>query len=50
MDCFIARVKTGVLELKEHEASRWLKKSELDSVTWLPADREIIELLKQSNL
>ena len=33
--------------LKEHEAAKWLKKDELDSVKWLPADQTIIELLKQ---
>ena len=47
MDCFLAEVKTGGLVLKEHEAARWLKKDELDSVNWLPADLTLIELLKQ---
>ena len=47
MECFLARVLAGRLVLKEHEAARWLKKNELDSVKWLPADLTIIELLKQ---
>ena len=47
MECFLARVTEGSLVLKEHEAARWLEKSELDSVKWLPADQTIIELLKQ---
>lgn len=47
MDCFLAYVVEGSLVLKEHEAARWLKKNELDSVKWLPADQTIIELLKQ---
>ena len=38
MDCFWAEVKAGHLELKEAEASKWLTKDQLDSVTWLPAD------------
>ena len=46
MDCFLAEVVEGRLELKEHEAARWLHKDELDSVGWLPADRTIIEMLK----
>ncbi len=46
MDCFLAKVVEGRLELKEHEAARWLHREELDSVGWLPADRTIIELLK----
>ena len=47
MECFLARITEGSLVLKEHEAARWLKKNELDSVKWLPADQTIIELLKQ---
>ncbi len=48
MDCFLAKVTEGSLVLKEHEAARWLKKEELDSVNWLPADLTIIELLKST--
>jgi 8-oxo-dGTP diphosphatase len=47
MECFQAFVTEGSLVLKEHEAAKWLKKDELDSVKWLPADQTIIELLKQ---
>lgn len=47
MECFLACITGGSPVLKEHEAARWLKKSELDSVKWLPADQTIIELLKQ---
>ena len=47
MECFFAHVIEGSLVLKEHEAARWLKKNELDSVKWLPADQTIIGLLKQ---
>ena len=47
MDCFLATVAEGNLVLKEHEAARWLKKDELDSVGWLPADQIVIELLKK---
>ena len=47
MECFFAEVREGGLTLKEHEAARWLRKEELDSVGWLPADRTIIEMLKE---
>lgn len=47
MECFLACVTEGRLVLKEHEAARWLRKNELDSVKWLPADQTIIGLLKQ---
>lgn len=46
MHCYFCKVIFGELELKEHEAAKWLKRDELDSVQWLPADKEIIELLK----
>ncbi len=47
MDCYLAYVIEGSPVLKEHEAAMWLKKNELDSVKWLPADQTIIGLLKQ---
>ena len=43
MFCFICKIKSGNLVLKEHEASRWLRKDELRSVDWLPADRELLD-------
>ncbi len=46
MDCFICKVKTGELVLKEHEAAAWLTKEMLDSVDWLPADKGLIEKIK----
>ena len=46
MHCFLCRVESGRLELKEHEAARWLEKEELGSVDWLPADLQIIDKLK----
>lgn len=51
MDCFWCEVKQGNLVLKEHEAAKWLNKTELDSINWLPAD--IIQfgmnMIKQKN-
>lgn len=46
MDCFLAKVNKGRLVLKEAEAARWLTKSELYDVRWLPADLSLIELLE----
>ena len=42
MDCFICKIKSGDLVLKEHEASAWLTKETLYSVDWLPADQRLI--------
>ena len=47
MGCYWCTVISGRLTLKEHEAAKWLRPEELDTVRWLPADREIIRLLKQ---
>ena len=47
MHCYRCRVESGSLTLKEHEAARWLGKAELESVDWLPADQEVINILKQ---
>lgn len=46
MDCFYAKVSSGRLVLKEHEAAKWLSKSEFDNVEWLQADKMIIEIIK----
>ena len=42
MDCFICRIKSGNLVLKDHEAARWLTWETLGSVEWLPADQALI--------
>ena len=47
MDCFWAEVVEGSLVLKEAEAAKWLTKSDLDSVKWLPADLELVEKIKE---
>ena len=49
MDCFYAKVRTGNLVLKEAEASKWLKKDELKTVTWLPADLKLIVELDEKD-
>ena len=46
MHCYLCSLLTDALHLNEHEAARWLAKDELDSVQWLPADWQIIEMLK----
>ena len=47
MACFLCRVVSGGLVLKEHEAAKWLPISEIDTVDWLPADRIAVEMLKK---
>jgi len=47
MDCFLCKVKSGDLVLKEHEAARWLTPTDLDSVNWLPADVAVVEAYRR---
>ena len=49
MNCFLCTVASGKLTLKEHEAAKWLKKENIDSVDWLPADLIVVEKLKKKN-
>ena len=46
MDCFWCEIVKGDLVLKEHEAAKWLTRSQLDEVDWLPADLEHIDKVK----
>lgn len=46
MDCFWAEIVSGEVVLKEHKAAKWLKKDELDSVEWLPADISLIDNIR----
>ena len=50
MQCFWCTIVEGTPVLKEHEAARWLKRDELDNVQWLPADKEVLELIKAEKL
>ena len=47
LHCYLCSLVTEALHLNEHEAARWLANDELDSVKWLPADREVIEKMRR---
>lgn len=48
MHCYLCRIISGEIELREHKSARWLTVEALDSVEWLPADKEVVEKLKTS--
>ncbi len=48
MQCFWAEVISGHLELKEAEAARWLTADAIDSVEWLPADRTLLDKIREA--
>ena len=41
--CYLCRVESGHLTLKEHESARWIGRDEAERLDWLPADRRVIE-------
>ena len=47
MDCFFCSIRSGELVLKEHEAAKWLTVETLDSVDWLPADKGLVEGIRE---
>ena len=46
MHCYWCSILSGNLELKEHEAAKWLAPDELESVNWLPADLILLPFLR----
>lgn len=48
MHCYLCRIISGEIELREHKSARWLTVESLDCVEWLPADMEVIEIINKS--
>lgn len=46
MDCFLCRFTGGEMHLNDHSQGKWLTAATLDTVGWLPADKGLIEKLK----
>lgn len=49
MHCYLCRIISGEIELREHKSARWLTVEALDSVEWLPADIYPVQILKTLN-
>lgn len=45
MLCYVCRVVAGKLRLLEAEDAKWLTRENLNSVNWLPADRDVVRAL-----
>lgn len=45
MHCFKCKLTNSYITLLEHEAAKWLAPDKLQSVKWLPADKDIIDEL-----
>ena len=47
MDCFLCSLASEHMEIREHEAAKWLTKEELETVDWLPADIITVKKLER---
>lgn len=47
MRCYVCTVTSGHLTLLEHMAAKWLTKEHLDDVDWLPADRAVVQWVRE---
>ena len=47
MHCYICSIETGEIVLREHKSARWLTTETLNNVEWLPADKELLEKLRE---
>lgn len=45
MHCYLCSIEAGEIVLREHKSARWLTEELFDSVEWLPADMEVVEML-----
>ena len=45
MHCYLCRVESGEIELREHKSASRLKLEELGCVEWFPADKDVISRL-----
>ena len=50
MHCYLCSVASSEIELREHKSAQWLTAETLDTVEWLPSDKEIIAKLRANNL
>ena len=47
MQCFLCKIISGDILLKEHESFKWLQRDNMDCVEWLPANLDLIKKLKK---
>ena len=47
MHCYICSLLSEAMHLNEHEAARWLKKEDIYTVNWLPADEILLPMISE---
>ena len=50
LHCFLCSLRSEALHLNEHEAARWLAMDELESIRWLPADYDLLPVIRREIL
>jgi 8-oxo-dGTP diphosphatase len=50
MHCYICTIVEGEISLLEHSTMRWLDADHLDEVSWLPADRAVVEAIREQHI
>ena len=50
MGCFLCSIAEGTPHLLEHEAAKWLRPEDIDSVDWLPADALVVDAMKEQGV
>ncbi|QJS97309.1 (deoxy)nucleoside triphosphate pyrophosphohydrolase [Dolosigranulum pigrum] len=50
LSVFTVRIKAGELRLTEHSQYKWLKPTELNTLTWAPVDIEAVNILSQKSV
>ena len=47
LHCYWCSLASEEMHLLEHESARWLDADDLDSVRWLPADEQLLPLIRK---
>lgn len=45
LHCYLCNIVSGKIVLREHKSAQWLTVDTLNSVEWLPADKDVISRL-----
>lgn len=47
MHCYFCELSNSNIELLEHSEMKWITDKDMDNLDWLPADVEVVEMVKQ---
>ena len=50
MKCYVCTLADESFELLEHHAARWLTAEHIDEVKWLPADVQVVKVIKDQRI